>query len=105
MCEALGNPPCGRNPPPIWLPKWEEGVKATVVAVVREQVKRLPRVEQRTPWRHAHPASCSVDGGAFATRQWTTSASAADASVSRKAPIRGGVKGQGGNVTRRSTGR
>jgi hypothetical protein len=28
MCEALGNPPFGRKPPPIWLPKWEEGVKA-----------------------------------------------------------------------------
>src|SRR5258705_1621173 len=35
MCEALGNPPCGRNPPPIWLPKWEEGVKAKAPAVVR----------------------------------------------------------------------
>lgn len=59
-------------------------MKASVVAVVREQVKRLPRVEQRTPWRHPIPASCSADGGAFATRQRTTSASAADASVSRK---------------------
>src|SRR3954468_20949500 len=25
MCEALGNPPFGRDPPPLWLPKWEEG--------------------------------------------------------------------------------
>jgi len=48
MCEALGNPPFGRKPPPIWLPKWEEGVKATVVAVVRAEVKRLLRAEQRT---------------------------------------------------------
>src|SRR3954463_15189503 len=56
MREALGNPPFGRDPPPIWLPKWEEG-EGHGVAVVRDcklagwqvQFNRSPR--RRGHWR------------------------------------------------------
>src|SRR6266513_6468895 len=64
MCEALGNPPFGRDLPPSWLPKWEEGVKATGVAVVRGQVKLSAAVRQplggrqQYNWNHIRHSCC-----------------------------------------------
>src|SRR5256885_17040011 len=46
MCEALGNPPFGRELPPNWLPEWEEGVKATGAAVVRSKPSLTPTLNQ-----------------------------------------------------------
>jgi len=84
MCEALGNPPFGHDPPPIWLPKWEEGVKATIVAVVRREtypvgasnstvwpassrgrVGSFAAISLRRPRRTARRAATAVGGGSL----------------------------------------